>query len=154
MAAHMQQQVLDAIVSALIAANTSAGESVFLDRVDQPANASKLPAIRVEEAADGETIESWFHSRPAGTHAGRPYPLRARALGPCTAAECRAFGLEVEKALRTSEALAALRALCTDYAITRSRLEQSTEGEQTYAQRVQDWTFTYVTRRGTPDAKA
>jgi hypothetical protein len=152
MAAHMQQQVLDAIVSALIGAETSAGESVFLDRVDRlPTN--KLPAICVEEAADGETIESGsirdLQERTLAVH------IRCvRGLTDRAAAESRAFGLEVEKALRTSEALAALRALCTDYAITRSRLEQSTEGEQTYAQRVQDWTFTYVTRRGTPDAKA
>jgi hypothetical protein len=150
--AHMQQQVLDAIVAALQAADTRAGELVFADRLDNVDNA-KQPVILVDESPDGESISPTTLSDTQT----RTLAVQIRcvlALTTASAAEARAFGLEVEKAMRASGSLTAIRALCKDFAITASRLEQSAEGERPYAQRVQDWTFTYFTRRGTPDAKA
>jgi hypothetical protein len=152
MAAHMQQQVLSALVAVLVAAETRAGERVFLDRVDN-LDAGVLPAILVDEDPNGEVIEqgtlSDIQNRALAVTVKCVLPITAT-----TAADARAFGLEVEKGMRTSGALTAIRAVCSAYAITASRLEQVTQGDRTYAQRVQDWSFTYHTRRGTPDAKA
>lgn len=151
--AHMQQQVLDAVVAVLQGADTRAVNRVFADRLD---NLTKdlLPAILVEESEEGETIDNVT----IGDVQRRALPVRIKCVLPLSekhATECREFGLEVEKAMQSTAARAALVAICKGgYSITASRLDQSTEGEQTFAQRVQDWTFTYLTRRGAPDAKA
>jgi fumarate hydratase class II len=152
MAAHMQQQVLDAVVASLKAARTRAGDSVFLDRLDN-VEYSKLPVILVDESPEGETIEPGTitdvqQRTLAVTVRCVLSPSNAAAAG----AETRAFGLEVEKAMRAPATLTAIRALCKAYAISASRLEKSIEADRPYAQRAQDWSFTYFTRRGTPDA--
>ena len=53
--AHMQQQIVDAVVAALVAAVTDAGSSVHLDRLD-PLQVDELPAILVEESPNGEVV--------------------------------------------------------------------------------------------------
>lgn len=60
MAAHMQDQILDAIKTVLIAANTAAGARVRVEGVD-PVAADDCPAIDIEAA--GETVESVGLSR-------------------------------------------------------------------------------------------
>ncbi len=152
MALHMQQQVLDAVVAVLQAASTDAAARVYADRLDNLQKA-KLPAILVDEADAGESIEPGTIT----TVQQRTLAVQIRcvlALTDDNAAEARAFGLQVEKAMFSDAARTALSALCSRWAITASRLEQSTEGDRPYAQRVQDWTFSYSTRRATPDVKA
>lgn len=53
MADHIVQQVLDRIRADLIAAATSAGERVFVDRVDELSDAHELPAILISEVGEG-----------------------------------------------------------------------------------------------------
>jgi hypothetical protein len=149
-ATHMQQQVLDAVAAVLAAANTSASTRVFKDRVDQ-LKPAQLPALIVNEGENGED------SVP-GTISG----LEERTLevvidcaveqSSTAAADARALGLAVEKAVRPA---ASLIALCKrGRRISNSRLVLHGEGADLFASRRQTWQFTYLVKAASPDAPA
>lgn len=144
---HAQQQVLEAIKSVLAGGGTDAGPRVFLDRVDA-LQSNELPAITIDEAADGETIT------PATID-----NLEERALGvsiacvvahgSSAAADARALGLQVEKLLTSSPPLAALCKL--GVRIESSRIVISGEGDRLLAAREQSWRMAYMVAADSPD---
>lgn len=150
--AHLQQQILDALKTVLVAGDTDAGERVYLDRMD-PLRAKQLPAIVVQEGEAGDDVQ------PATIGGVQQRTLEVEivcALKSCddVAAQAREFGLAVEK-LVAPATTASLATLCKGgWRLTNSRLERRGEGEEAVAARIQSWQFTYFARRATPDALA
>lgn len=145
--AHAQQQILEAVAAVLAAGSTAAGSRVFLDRIDslQP---SDLPAITVDEAAEGEAVElSTFDNVEQRTLSVSVACIVAH--GSAAAAQARELGLQVEKLLAASTAL---RALCKlGVQITSSRIEISGEGDRLMAAREQSWTMKYMVAAENPE---
>lgn len=145
--AHAQQQILNAVQAALASGLTAAGARVFLDRVDalQP---TELPALLVEEGSEGEGAEvATVHGLEQRTLAVSVSCVVSH--GSAAAADARALGLEVEKLLAASPALAALATGGVLYA--GSRIEISGEADRLMAARLQDWRFSYFVRPEAPD---
>lgn len=145
--AHAQQQILEAVAAVLAGGSTAAGTRVFLDRVDslQP---NELPAITVDEAAEGESVElttiDYVEQRALGVTVACIV-----AHGNAAAAQVRDLGLQVEKLLAASTTL---RALCKlGVQINSSRIEISGEGDRLMAAREQNWTMTYMCAAESPD---
>jgi hypothetical protein len=145
--AHAQQQILDALQALLAAGGTVAAGRVFLDRVD-PVQTSELPAILIEEDADGESAE------PYTIHGVEQRELGVTVSGVLShsttaAADARALGLAIEKLVSPSVALAALAKI--GVRISNSRMVISGDGAQLLAARQQTWRFTYLVNAATPD---
>ncbi len=144
--AHVQQQILDGVQAALIAASTAAGARVYLDRVDA-LEESDLPALLVQEAPEGESVE------PA-TVSGleqRSYAVLVAAVvahGADYAKQARALGLQVEQTLGVPAFAVPKPGRAR---IASSRITLSGDGNKAMAAREQTWRFTYFTRRGAPD---
>jgi hypothetical protein len=144
--AHMQQQVLDALETALKAADTPAGTRWFVDRTD-PFRVADLPAVVIEEAPQGEQSEPFSIQ----SHDQRQLFVDIRCFLKLTddhAAAAREFGLKVEKAIASNQAL---RRTVKQARILGSFLERSTEGEFQYAARVLRYRFTYIVHPTAPD---
>lgn len=145
--AHAQQQVLDALQAALIAGATVAGSRVFVDRVD-PLQKHELPAILIDEDADGERAET---DDLAGMER-----RELRVTINCVlvdregaAAEGRAFGLAVEKLVSPCAVLRAFSA--TGPRMTSSRMLQNGEGDRLFGGRQQAWLVDYCVYPSAPD---
>ena len=144
---HAQQQILEAVKTVLAGGATAAGSRVFLDRVNalQP---NELPAITVDEAAEGESVELTTIDNVEQRALGVTVACIV-AHGSAAAAQARDLGLQVEKLLAGSTAL---RALCKlGVQINSSRIEISGEGDRLMAAREQNWTMTYMCAAETPD---
>lgn len=146
MSSHMQQQIIDAVVTALTGA-TDAQSRVYADRLD-PLPASALPAILVEEGDAGEEV------LPGTVHGAMSRTLEivvrcCLAMTESAASQARAFGLDAEKAIAGNAAIAALCSL--GYQMTSSRLQQDAGADLPYAQRVLTWRFSYMTSRAAPE---
>lgn len=145
--AHAQQQILEAVRSILAAGATAAGSNVFLDRVDAvPPNL--LPAILVDESADGETVTL----NTFGSIEERALGVSINCVvdhGPEAVARSRDLGLQVEKLLAAS---APLRALCKlGVQITGNRPVIGEDKDRLIASRAQDWRMTYMVAAEAPD---
>ncbi len=145
--AHVQQQILDTLKTLLAAAGTAATSSVFLDRVDA-LQRSELPAIAIEEAPDGELSEPYLIS---GVEQRTLQVEVAGAVkgGATAAADARALGLQIEKAIAASAALASLAK--GGVRILASRQANAGDGEEVITVRQQRWAFTYYVRPEAPD---
>ena len=144
---HAQQQILNAVQTVLASGATAAGARVFLDRVDtlQP---SELPALLITEGGEGEGAEQLtVHSLEQRTLAVQVICVVSH--GSSAAADARALGLQVEKLLAASPALAALARGGVAY--SGSRLEITGEADRLLAGRVQDWRLSYFVRPESPD---
>lgn len=144
---HVQQQILDAVKAALIAANTPAAERVYLEPLD-PVQSLALPAIVVEEAPQGEQSQI----STIGGLEQRDFMVRvAGVVAHATdyAGDARELGLQIEKAL--GNPVPALDAIARARRITLSQFVKSGEGDQARAARQQYWQFTYFVQQGAPD---
>lgn len=149
-ALHVQQQIIDAVQALLAGGGTAAGSNVYADRVSAIPE-GLLPAITVEEAPRGESVDQ-------ATISGlqeRTYEV----LVTCTvkavegyAAAARALGLEVEKLMAASPALRALAK--GGVRIVASDLDRDGAGSRPMAARRQVWRFTYFVRSTAPDVVA
>lgn len=149
--AHIQQQILAAVVAVLAAAAIVPSGRVYLDRLD-PLEAGELPAILVKEAPAGESVQ------PA-TIAGIDERLYAVSITAVVAhaseygSRARELGLQIEKAL--DAATATLFALAQGgFRLDTARMILSGESKDAKAARQQIWRFTYFVRSGSPDAPA
>jgi hypothetical protein len=144
---HAQQQVLEAVQAALVAGPTAAGPRVYLDRVDR-LPPGDLPAVLVDESPDGETTE------PGTIHGvdQRQLGVVVRGLvshGTTAAADARALGLQIERALTASTVL---QALCRGgFRMEASRHVNEGDGDRLMAEREQLWRFVYWVDPATPD---
>lgn len=143
---HAQQTILEGVRTALIAATTSAGSRVYLDRVD-PLHRADLPAILVEESPEGESVDPMT----VNGLEQRAYAVAVTAVvahGTDYAKNARALGLQVEQVLGVSAFAVPKPGRAR---IAASRMVLSGEGEEAMAAREQTWRFSYFTRRGAPD---
>jgi hypothetical protein len=144
---HAQQQILKAVHTVLASGATAAGARVFLDRVD-PLQPTELPALLVEEGGEGEGAEvATIHGMERRTMAVSVACMVSH--GSSAAADARELGLQVERLLAASPALAALATGGVNY--TGSRLEISGDADRLMAARLQDWRFSYFVRPAAPD---
>ena len=144
---HAQQQVLNALQTLLAAGGTVASTRVFLDRVD-PLQSDELPAISIEEDAEGETAQMYT----VDNLQQRDLTVTVNCIlshATTAAADARSFGLAVEKLIAPSTALAALCSLGVN--ITASRQINNAEGDRLFAARQQTWRFSYLGNPATPD---
>lgn len=146
MALHAQQQILNALQALLSAGGTVAATRVFLDRVD-PLQPEELPAILIEEA-DGETNDSIFmdggqrRTTSASVHC-------VLAASSTAAADCRAFGLAVEKIVTGATSFSLLCKLGLE--LTTSQTVINGEGDRLLASRQQSWRLAYHVHPLNPD---
>lgn len=151
MADHVQDQILDALSALLIGAGTSAGASVFTERVDElPRNKTK--AIEIE--AQSEEIES-------PTNIGWPRTqMRAFALDiRCTVKQQGAYrkaagnlAKEVEQAIAASQVAQTLGGIASlGVHLSRSVVAKDGSGDKALYSIVQSWTAGYQTRANAPD---
>lgn len=145
--AHAQQQVLDALQAVLIAGGTVAGSRVFVDRVD-PLQREELPAILIEEDADGERAET--------DDLDGMERRELRVLVHCVLADSdgaaaagRDFGLAVEKLVSPSVAIRAFST--TGPRLISSRMLQNGEGDRLLGGRQQAWLIDYCVYPSAPD---
>lgn len=144
---HVQQQILDAVVTALKAAPSLAGVKVYLEPIDVlPAGTRR--AIVITESADGEQAEEYTIS---GTDKRQfPVLVGCRVVREATyAQDARELGLLVEKVLAADPSL---RTLCKlGVRIAGSRLQLDGDGETAIAERMQRWVMSYIAKRAAPD---
>lgn len=144
--AHVQQQILDGVAAALIAANTAAGPRVFVDRID-PLEVEDLPVLLVQEAPEGETVAPETLS---GLEQRAFSVLVTSVVAHATdyGRQARDLGLEVEHVLGVPAFAIPKPGRAR---ISSSRMTLSGDGKEAMAAREQTWRFTYFTRRGAPD---
>lgn len=135
------------VQSELAGGSTAAGARVFLDRVD-PLQKTELPAILIDESTDGETIGPYTVHGVDQRDLGITISCVV-TYGSTAGASARALGLEVEKLLAASTALAALAKLGVQ--ITNSRLVISGEQDRLMASREQQWRLMYLVAATAPD---
>jgi len=143
---HAQQQLLEAVEAVLKAADTDAGDRVFLDRLDVLED-RELPALLVAEAPEGEQlVPSTLSGAEQRELSVLVVAVVAQAEG--YAAQVREIGRQVEVALtaRTFAVPKPGRAR-----LDRSRMLLSGDGDKARAARELTWRLTYFTRRGAPD---
>lgn len=145
---HAQQQVLEAVRSAIVAGGTAAGARVYLDRVD-PVQAHELPAVLVDESADGETTAAGQDIGPIYT---RQLALRITCVvadGSGARPQARDLGLQVEKALAPGGPVDAVAK--GGLVLQNSRPLEDPAADRLLAAREQSWTVTYFTHAAAPD---
>jgi len=151
MADHVQQQVLDAVKAALIAAATDAGTRVYLDRVDEILQ-TNLPAIDILGDGfddDAETIERLSISFPYLQKHTYGFGIGAIAT---TAAAARNLGKQVAAALLASRSAITVDSTAIDMAQTGSGMSRESGAAVPLFRAQQAWQAIYHTQAGTPDA--
>ena len=138
-------QIMTAVKTALVAANTAAGARVYLDRVDalQP---SEVPAILIEDRGESSDVldldDTQTRTTTLAIHCATSHSTSA-------AADARAFGLAVEKAITASAAVKALAHM--GIYIVSSQTEINGEGDRLLASRDQVWQASYLVNATDPD---
>lgn len=146
---HAQQQILNAVKTALDAGAIVPAGKVFLDR-DDPLQPNELPAILIEEDPSGETIE------PQTVHGLLARELRINvvafpAAGTTAPASARELGLKIEKVLAAPTATLATTLCKGGVRLAVSRHINTGDAERLLAARFQTWRMTYYARANTPD---
>jgi hypothetical protein len=142
----VQQQILEGVRDALIAAETMAHTHVFLDRDDRLGR-HELPAILISEGPQGESIEP---STVSG-NGERVYSIQISCVvthASTHAADARALGAEVERVLGVPAFPIPKPGRSR---LVATRLASDGDGDVPLASQEQLWRFTYYTRRGAPD---
>lgn len=147
MADHIQQQILDAAKTILLAANTAANTSVFLERVDELME-SDLPAIHIEGGDEDVSDESVnfpviqyrrFQFTTSCIVAGADYGRAARNLSK-----------QVETAFLSSAT--PLNGKASLLSLRGSTVQKDGTGAVVLFEIRQQWQATYYTRGAVPDA--
>lgn len=138
-------QIMTALQTALIAAGTAAGTRVYIDRVDslQP---NEVPAIIIEDR--GETSEV-FELDDTQQRTSTIAIHCATSHSTTAAADARAFGLAVEKAIATSAPVKALAHL--GIYIASAQTDINGDGDRLLASRDQVWQASYLVHPTAPD---
>lgn len=154
MADHVQQQILEAVQTALVAAATAASTRVYLDRVNELPQAN-LPAIDILGPNDAgeESIEHVTMGWPPVQQRSYRFSIASVTQGASgSPAASRNLAKQVEQAL-----MASLGAITLGTSAIDLRLESSAEQKDGAASLPlfavsQSWRASYHTLAGTPDA--
>jgi hypothetical protein len=153
MAAHVQQQIFDAVQTALIAASTAAGSRVYLDRTNELPE-DDLPAIDIMGSAEGgdESVDSVAIGIPTMQQRVLSFPIICIARGLTGApAAARNLAKQVEQTLLASASSIALGGTNIRMAITASRGDKRLDGALPFFSVTQTWQASYHTQAGIPD---
>jgi len=146
MADHLHQQVLEAYQATLVAAATSAGSRVYLDRLDEVPQAS-LPALLIEgrgEAVDNIAVD-WQHIQQ------RAYTLTVTAIAASSAA-ARNLAKQVEQALFASLSAATAAGKAKQLRLVGGAEDRDGAAATGLYSVAQTYIADLVTLAGTPDA--
>lgn len=144
---HVQQQILDAAVSILLAAATTAGTGVFLERVDELME-SDLPAIHVEGGDEDVSDESVTY--PAIQRRTYSFTTSCIVSGADYGRNARNLAKQVEQALLTSTS--PLNGKASVLQLDGSTVAKDGSGAVALFEVRQKWRATYYTQGGVPDA--
>lgn len=147
MTLHIQQQVLNAVRAALIAASTAAGARVYVDHPDE-LTAAQLPAIVL--VAGDERIERMGDFGFPFTQVRRlDLSLHSVCGGPGAAAAARGLAAQAEAALYANDEVSRLYGLCAQpLDLQGSTSALSGQGSQLVAETCQTWLASYMTTAG------
>jgi len=151
MAAHAQQQILDAMKAALVAAITAARRNVFVDRPDE-LSTSDVPAIVIE--AGDEDVSAEGVNMPFVLTRIWNVDTICVAAGKLAAAAARDLAREVEVTLHADISAATFGGLCRPIELLAARPQLTGQSSETVAEVRQSWRITYFTRSGSPDVLA
>ena len=148
MAAHITQQILDALAATLVAASTAAGASVYVDHPDE-LTAAMLPAIVI--TAGPEQIDAMGMGFPFAQDRRMAVDIISVCTGSGAAAASRALAAQVEAALYASESTARLGGLAKSPLLLQSADPTvSGQASQLIAEVRQGWQVLYQTASGAP----
>lgn len=153
MADHVQQQILEAVQTVLVAAATAAGSRVYLDRVDEIPQAN-LPAIDIlgpEDAAE-EAIEYLSMHFPPVQRRSYTFAISSiTALATGSAKAARNLAKQVEAALLAGVATITVSGKAIDLVLAEGIERKDGAGALPMFAVRQTWQAQYQTTAGTPD---
>lgn len=153
MADHVQQQILEAVQTALVAAATAASTRVYLDRVDEIPQAN-LPAIDILGPDDtGEESIQYLamHFPPVQQRAYTFAISSIAALATGSARAARNLAKEVEAALLAATGSITVGGKAIELVIADSAERKDGAGALPMFAVRQTWQAQYITTGGTPD---
>lgn len=145
MADHLQQQIVEAAKAILLAAATSANQSIHLERVDDAAEAD-LPMVHIEggdEDVDNETVHY-----PAIQRRTFKFSTSCIVSGANYGKAARNLSAEVEAAFSASST--PLNSTVTALRLTGSTVQKDGSGAVVLFELRQQWQATYYTQEGIP----
>lgn len=154
MADHAQQQILDAVQAALIAAATAAGSRVYLDRTDELPE-DQLSAIDIlggDETGEDAIENVGLGWPPIQRHVFSFAVSSVTRSASGSAEAARNLAKQVEAALGASAAAIVVGGTSIAMRITASSGQKSPAGNQPMAAQRQTWEASYHTQAGSPDA--
>lgn len=148
MAAHLQQQILDALAATLLAAGTSAGLRVYVDRPDE-LPVDLLPAIVLESGAEQVAVlsQDW----PFVQERAFEFAIGIACAGPTADADARETARQVEAALHASLATATADGIMEPVELTGSVKDKTGQASKLLFNLQQSWRTTYYTKSNAPD---
>jgi len=148
MAAHAQQQILDAVKAALVAAATDAAARVHIDRVDEYTEAD-LPAIRI--TAGDEPVEPLALHIRAAQRREMELEIACVTAGASAMADARELAKQVEQALYATVSVNTLSGKCSALTLTNVSPQLVAGASVLMAEVRHTWRATYHVRAGVPD---
>ena len=153
MADHVQQQILEAVQTALVAAATAASSRVYLDRVDELPQAS-LPVIDIMGPDDSgeESVEYVTLHFPAVQQRAYSFAINSvTALATGSAKAARNLALQVEAALMAAVGTITVGGKVIDLLLASSAERKDGAAALPMFAVTQTWQAQYTTTAGTPD---
>lgn len=149
MAAHLQQQLLDAYHATLAAAGTSAAGNVYLERFD-PLPEALLPAILIDGGAEDVQSEGFFLTAIQSRNFNFTTTAVCKAATGA-AAQARNLAKEIEIAFFASANAADASQKAKSLRLLGSEPEKDENALQELFKVTQQWQATYTTSAGVPD---
>lgn len=149
MADHLQQQILEAYQTTLLAASTAAGTNVFLERADELPSAN-LPALLIEGGAESVTqLTVGFPSAQQRTLQFTVTVVVAQASAAAKAA--RNLAGQVETALLATVAAATASSKAQSLRLVASEPDKDGSAATNMFRVRHEWEADYATQGGIPD---
>lgn len=153
MADHVQQQILEAVQTVLVAASTAAGSHVYLDRVDEIPQGS-LPLIDILGPDDTgeESIDYVTMHFPAVQRRAYSFAINSvTALASGSAKAARNLDKQIEAALLAAVGTITVSGKAIDLVISESAERKDGTGALPMYVVRRTWQAQYTTTAGTPD---
>jgi hypothetical protein len=153
MADHVQQQILEAVQTVLVAAATAASSRVYLDRVDEIPQAN-LPAIDIlgPEDTGEESIEYLTMHFPPVQQRSYSFTISSiTALATGSAKAARNLAKQVEAALLAGTGTITVSGKTIELLLAEGAERKDGAGALPLFAVRQTWQAQYITTGGTPD---
>lgn len=153
MAQHLQNQILDAIQAALLAADTVAGLHVYLDRTDElpSGDLASIDILGGQEVGE-ESIEYLTMNWPPVQQRSYTFAIVSVARGAVDSSRAaRNLAQQVEESLLATSNAIVVGGMSIDMLLAESSERKDGSGEIPLAAVRQMWQAQYSTTAGTPD---